>query len=73
MSDKCPVCGEGTLTDIGFDAASELDGEPAQTPDARQILTYSCGHTSVGPSLASANEEVLEVERRTSEETTDGP
>jgi hypothetical protein len=69
----CPVCGNGTLTDIGFDAASMSDGEPAQTTDARQILTYSCGHTCVGPSLASANEEVLEVERRTSEETTDGP
>jgi formylmethanofuran dehydrogenase subunit E len=68
---RCPRCGEGTLVDISFDLDTEdprADG--AQDAESRQIETYSCGHTVVGPRLSSADQEVMTVERRTSDETT---
>ncbi len=68
---RCPTCGEGTLVDVSFDldpADSEADG--MQEADSRQIETYTCGHTVVGPRLSSADQEAMTVERRTSDETT---
>lgn len=50
-------------------------GEEVQLSDTRQVEAYSCGHEVVGPSLeegASATE-ALEVEHRSSEETSDSP
>jgi hypothetical protein len=57
--------------DVSFDldrADPAADG--MQEADSRQIETYSCGHTVVGPRLASADQEAMTVERRTSDETT---
>jgi hypothetical protein len=64
---RCPTCGEGTLVDVSFDANTEADG--SQDADSRQIETYSCGHTIVGPRLSTADQDALTVERRTSDET----
>jgi hypothetical protein len=77
---RCPRCGRGELVDISFDEGtpSEVEGvgegpqdAPAQLARTRQIETYSCGHEVIGPSLAGADETELDVERRTSDETTD--
>ena len=68
---RCPTCGEGTLVDVSFDldvADAAVDG--MQEADSRQIETYSCGHTVLGPRLSSADQEAMTVERRTSDETT---
>lgn len=42
---------------------------PAQDAESRQLETYSCGHEVVGASLATADGERLEVERRESADT----
>ena len=75
---RCPVCGRAGLADIAFDAepAEATEGgppRPAQTADSHQVLTYACGHQIPGPSLAGADANTLEVERRSSEDTTDSP
>jgi len=70
-NDRCPVCGEGTLTDLAFDAGDRLKAKPAQTSDSRQLLTYSCGHTSPGPRLDTADANALVVERRASKDVVD--
>ena len=66
---RCPTCGIGVITDLTHDAAP--DGEPAQGPESRQTVTYSCGHVVVGASLATADPDALDVERRQSDETVD--
>lgn len=66
---RCPTCGEGTLVDVSFDLDANADADGSQDADSRQIETYSCGHTVVGPRLSSADQETLTVERRTSDET----
>jgi hypothetical protein len=71
---RCPVCGRGIVRDIADDAEAESDdGRPFQDPTARQITEYTCGHRVEGPRLASADQERLDVERRTSDETADAP
>lgn len=67
---RCPRCGAGTLIDIAFDADAAPDGSPAQKPESRQIETFSCGHEIVGPALSTADQELLDVERRGSAEVT---
>ncbi|MEZ0235609.1 MAG: hypothetical protein ACAH81_11770 [Actinomycetota bacterium] len=70
---RCPVCGQGTVADIAYDADPPRR-EPAQRSDSRELLTYSCGHEVVGDSpLSAADEDRLDVERRSSEETVDPP
>lgn len=66
----CPVCREGTMVDIEYDA-DPASREPVQRADSREVIEFSCGHLVVGPSLASADEERLDVERRTSDQTVD--
>ena len=66
---RCPTCGEGTLVDVSFDLDASPDADGSQDADSRQIETYSCGHTIVGPRLSTADQDVLTVERRTSDET----
>jgi hypothetical protein len=59
------------LVDVSFDldpADPVADG--TQDAESRQIETYSCGHSVVGPRLSSADQEAMTVERRTSDETT---
>jgi hypothetical protein len=59
------------LVDVSFDldlADPVADG--MQEAESRQVETYSCGHTIVGPRLSSADQEAMTVERRTSNETT---
>jgi hypothetical protein len=69
---RCPKCGLGVVTDIAFDAGQQPD-EPSQDPNARQLVTYSCGHQVLGPTLATADAEQLAVERRAAEDTVDPP
>jgi hypothetical protein len=67
---RCPECGRGTLATITHDETppgSDLD--LAQQADSRQVETYTCGHTVTGASLASADTNRLDVERRTTDET----
>ena len=66
---RCPTCGEGTLVDVSFDLDANAEADGSQDADSRQIETYSCGHTIVGERLATADQEALTVERRTSDET----
>ena len=68
---RCPVCGVGVVVDLAFDERLDARREPRQDPSAREIVTYSCGHEEVGPNLATADPERLEVERRASEDTVD--
>lgn len=68
---RCPTCGAGALIDSSFDldlADPVADG--MQEAERRQVETYSCGHTIVGPRLSSADQEAITVARRTSDETT---
>lgn len=68
---RCPKCGEGTLVDVSFDLdRTDAAADGMQEADSRQVETYSCGHNVVGPRLSSADQEVMTVERRTSDETT---
>ena len=70
---RCPICGIGPLSDIAHDA-DPASREPAQRADSRELVAFTCGHRVPGASLASADEERLNVERRTSDETVDpGP
>jgi len=64
---RCPVCGDGLLRDLSYDAASE---EGQQQPESRQLETYTCGHEVMGDRLDRADTRTLDVERRVSEETT---
>jgi formylmethanofuran dehydrogenase subunit E len=66
---RCPTCGEGTLVDVSFDLDASDDADGSQDAESRQLETYSCGHTVVGPRLSSADQDGLTVERRTSDET----
>jgi hypothetical protein len=62
---RCPVCGEGRLVDIAYDAGTRTpDGKPMQRPESRQLSSYSCGHEVAGAALESADPETLDVERR---------
>ena len=71
---RCPICGIGVVQDLGFDAgATSPDDRPVQDPEARQWTRFSCGHQVEGPRLETADEARLDVERRTSEDTTDVP
>ena len=63
------TCGEGTLVDVSFDLDANAEADGSQDADSRQIETYSCGHTIVGPRLSTADQDALTVERRTSDET----
>jgi hypothetical protein len=75
-SRKCPECGKGDLVEITYREGSPSDvDEDIQTADTRQVVTYSCGHEIVGPSLArsAAGTDQLEAERRESEETVEPP
>jgi hypothetical protein len=56
----CPVCGNGTLLTTEFGT---------QRPDSREVRTFTCGHEVEGAKLETANADLLDVERRTSEET----
>jgi hypothetical protein len=73
-SAKCPECGKGDLIDVTFREGGEgAEDEPIQTAEARQVESYSCGHEVTGPRLdstASGTRE-LQVERRSSEDTTE--
>jgi hypothetical protein len=64
----CPVCGVGRLADIAFDDAGDRPAEVRQTAESRELLTYSCGHEVRGGSVATADADALDVERRTSQE-----
>jgi hypothetical protein len=70
MTDKrCPICGKGVLQHLG----SEMGESDQQQPETPILETYSCGHTVTEGSLATADAERLEVERRTGEDVTDQP
>jgi formylmethanofuran dehydrogenase subunit E len=62
---RCPICGEGVLVDVSYEAG----GEPRIEAESVEVLAFSCGHETRGPRLATSDQERLSVERRTSEET----
>ena len=68
MPDRCPVCGEGAFVEIAYDV-DPSSREPAQRAESREMVTYSCGHSVAGPSLADADQRELDVERRTTDDT----
>jgi hypothetical protein len=71
---RCPVCGNGRLVDVAFDAGDPgPGGEPRQRADSREVDTYSCGHEVAGASLADADSGELGVETRTSDEPVGDP
>jgi len=61
---RCPICGVGELRHLGTES-----GEVPQAAETPIGETYTCGHEVAGPTLAMADAERLEVERRRSEET----
>jgi hypothetical protein len=66
---RCPICGEGVVTDIAYDDDSPAEGDvPFQEAESRQLITYSCGHKAPGPRLSTADAERLDVERRQTDE-----
>jgi hypothetical protein len=70
MTDRpttCPICGQGTLADIEYDAGRTADEDLQQQPGSRQLDFYTCGHRVPGARLEAADEH-LDVERRTSDE-----
>jgi hypothetical protein len=73
QSDKrCPICHEGVVADIAFDRdPAAPEARPQQTAEATEVTTYTCGHRVSGPSLAGADADALDVERRQSEDTVD--
>jgi hypothetical protein len=62
---RCPVCGQGVLADIDF-GGNDL----FQDPQSRQVDVYTCGHEVDRARLDSADADRLDVEQRSSEETT---
>jgi hypothetical protein len=64
----CPVCGQGTLADVAYDAAQDPEQDLEQQPDSRQLDVYTCGHEVPGAPLRAADER-LDVERRDAAET----
>jgi hypothetical protein len=74
MPQSCPICGQGTLVDVSFNASSRaVPDERIQEADTSQVVTYSCGHEVGGPRLdETAVTGELEVEHRTSEDATPG-
>jgi hypothetical protein len=69
---RCPICGDGVVADISFDEPPGSD-PPRQDPAAREAVSYSCGHRVLGTTLAGADQERLDVERRRSEDTVAPP
>jgi hypothetical protein len=68
----CPICGKGTLADIAYNEGKSSSDDLQQQPTSRQVDVYTCGHQVEGARLETADER-LDVERRTSEETTETP
>lgn len=68
---RCPICGVGVVTDIAFDRDPRQPDEatPQQSAETVELITYSCRCQVPGRSLASADAETLDVERRRSEDT----
>ncbi len=62
---RCPICGVGTLADIDFGGDANV-----QDTESRQVDIYTCGHEVQRAPLEVADAERLDVEQRTSEETT---
>jgi hypothetical protein len=66
---RCPVCNEGDLVEITYERGGEV--EPTLQPDSVEVQVFSCGHRVSGARLAGADQDRLNVERRTSEDTVD--
>jgi hypothetical protein len=67
---RCPICGRGILKHLGTEGPPEEQERRADTPI---LETYSCGHTVTEPGLDTADAEILEVERRESQDVVDPP
>ncbi len=71
---RCPICRMGVVADIAFDRdPTHTEGEPRQGAETTEVTTYTCGHQVPGRSLAGADAEALDVERRQSEDTVTPP
>jgi hypothetical protein len=64
---RCPVCGDGILSDIEYDKGRAAEEDLQQRPESRQLDVYTCGHWVAGAPLEVADDR-LDVERRTSDE-----
>jgi hypothetical protein len=66
---RCPVCGEGVLTDIAYDEHHPVLERPKQAPESSEVLTFTCGHEVEEHRLAEAARDDPNVERRDAPET----
>jgi hypothetical protein len=66
---RCPLCLEGVLSDLSFDAGGRGQ-DLLQSPDSNELLQYSCGHAVLGPPLKEADQTELDVERRSADDAT---
>jgi hypothetical protein len=68
---RCPVCGRGVFTDVIYEEAEPEGSEPRLTADSHEVLLFSCGHRVKGTRLDQADPDLMTVERRESDETTE--
>lgn len=68
---RCPVCGRGVFTDVVYEEPEPEGSEHRLTADSHEVLLFSCGHRVKGARLDRADPDLMTVERRESEETTE--
>jgi hypothetical protein len=68
---RCPICGNGVLTDIAYDEHHPPVDPPKQAPESGEVVTFTCGHEVEVGRLADAARDDPNVERRTSDDVVD--
>ena len=68
---RCPVCGQGVFTDVIYEEPEPGGSETRLAADSHEILVFSCGHRVKGARLDRADPDLMTVERRESDETTE--
>lgn len=68
---RCPVCGKGVFTDVIYEEPEPGGPEPRLAADSYEVLVFSCGHRVKGAWLDRADADLMTVERRESDETTE--
>lgn len=66
---RCPICGKGVLTDMAYEDPAPGEPRDKQDTDSVEIFTFSCGHETRGGKLATADHEMIDIERRRTDET----
>jgi hypothetical protein len=57
------------LVVVSYEAEDQGNAEPKLGADSEEVRSFTCGHEARGPSLDTADQERLSVERRTSDES----